>query len=582
MPDKRWVSAIILGIAFLWSGNVYGQGQPGSVTITSNVVADKEANAASQLYFDAVKAHMLGDDKESDSIMLQFVEIEPGVAAAYYELARYRIKQNNISEATTYIKKAIKLDDDNKWYKEQYANILAIDNHFEEAGDIYSKLAETEDYNEEYLQKAALFYQRAGKNKEALALLDKLILKIGQDEDVLIQKEQIYLKMNELGKAANVIEDLIGQDPKDPKYYTLLAELYDNNKETAKAEALFIKAQKKFPNDPSLQLGLAEHYRKVNDSVRYIEYIRKTIVNKDLDAETQLGLLSPYLQNIPGDSARKKEGLGLMSQIVAQHPDDAAVLAVYGDILSLNDERDKGLIQYKRSLAIDPSRFVVWQQLLYSYTARQDADSLIFYSEKALRLFPNQALVHYLNGIGRSNAKNYPAAIAAINRAIDIQPEDNTQLLAEMYTSLGDVYNSAKKFSESDKSFDKAITLDPNNATLLNNYSYYLSERGTRLDDAEKMSRHSLELRPGEATFFDTYGWILYKEAKYDKAKEYIQKAVDASPANADGTLYEHLGDVYYKLDDKDKAVEYWQLAKDKGVENPLIDKKIQERKLYE
>jgi len=87
---------------------------------------------------------------------------------------------------------------------------------------------------------------------------------------------------------------------------------------------------------------------------------------------------------------------------------------------------------------------------------------------------------------------------------------------------------------------------------------------------------------PDEATFLDTYGWILYKEAKYDKAKEYIQKAVDANPADADGTLFEHLGDVYYKLDDKDKAVQYWQKAKDKGIDNPLIDKKILEKKLYE
>ncbi len=578
MTDRRWAGAVIFSIAFLWACKAYGQDTPA----VPNVTADKETYAANELYFGAVKAHMQDDDKESDSLMLEFVKLKPDVAAAYYELARYRIKQNNIAEAVTYIKKAIKLDDSNKWYKDQYANILAKDNKFEEAADIYKELANTEEYNEEYLQKAALLYQRSGKYKEALALLDKLLLKTGDDEDILIQKQQIYLKLNDLGSAAAIIEQLIAQSPKEAKYYILLAELYDNNNETAKAEALFKKAQKSFPDDPSLQVGLAEHYRKLNDTARYNEYTIKTILNKDLDAETQLGLLAPYLQNMQNDTTRRKTSLDLITQIVAQHTNDANVLAVYGDVLTFNDQRDKALIQYKKSIALDPSRFVVWQQLLYSYTARKDADSLIYYSDKALRLFPNQALVHYLNGIGKANAKNYTGAINAMNRAVDLQPDDNTQLLAEMYSSLGDAYNSAKKFDLSDKSFDKALSLDPNNASLLNNYSYYLSERGARLDDAEKMSKHSLELRPDEATFLDTYGWILYKEAKYDKAKEYIQKAVDANPADADGTLFEHLGDVYYKLDDKDKAVQYWQKAKDKGIDNPLIDKKILEKKLYE
>lgn len=579
MLDRGFAGAVIFSIAFLLTGSLYAQEGSSGVHIATN----QDKRPADWLYYDAVKARIMGDDKESDSLLQEFVKVNPNVAAAYYELARYRMKQNNIPEATSYIQKAIKLDDGNKWYKDQYAVILAMQDKNDEAAHIYEDLANTEEYNEEYLQKAALLYQHDGKYKEALAVLDKLLLKTGgDDEDVLMEKQQIYLKMNDLKKAAEVIEQLIAQNPKDAKYYTLLAELYDNNKETGKAEELFVKARKNFPDDPSLQLALAEHYRKLNDTAKYNEYIVKTITNKDLDAETQLGLLAPYLQDMQNNAQKKKIALDLIGQIAAQHPNEANVLAVYGDVLAFNDERDSAQLQYKRSLAIDPSKLSVWQQLLYGYTARKDADSLIYYSEKALRLFPNQAIIHYLNGIGKANARNYGGAEGAINRAIDMQPDDNPQLLGEMYSELGDVYNSDKKYDLSDKSFDKALSLDPNNATLLNNYSYYLSVRGIRLDDAEKMSKHSLELRPGEATFLDTYGWILYKEAKYDQAKEYIQKAVDANGPDADGTLFEHLGDVYYKLNDKERAILYWQKAKEKGTDNPLIDKKIQERKLYE
>ncbi len=546
------------------------------------VVKPNAANRPDELFYDAVKARMLGNEQQEEELLMQFIKLKPEEPAAYYDLARLSISRNRADKATEYIKKAISLDGDNKWYKEQYANILALRNQYAEAAAEFEKLAGEQKKNEDYLLKAALMYQRASKYKEALAVMDKLIVAFGPDEDYMMQKEQLYLKLNDANSAAAILDQLIAKNPREPRYYALQAELYDNNKQPEKAAAAYKKLQDMFPGDPVAQLSLAGYYRKNKDNVKYEEYVKKAIVNKDLDAETQISLLLPYLQELNGDSARRTEGVALAGQLAVQHSTNPKVVSFYGDVLALNDDRDKAVVQYKKSLALDPSAYTVWQQLLYSYTDRKNADSLILYSEKALRLFPNQALVHYLNGIGHFNKKEYTAAIRSMNRAIDMQPEDNAELLAEMYSSRGDAYNTIKEYALSDSSYEKAVQLDPKNPTVLNNYSYYLSLRGVRLDDAEKMSRQSLQLKPEEATFMDTYGWILYKQGKYEKAKEYIRKAIDANEQHADATLYEHLGDVFYKLNSVDKAVEYWRIAKEKGGDNQLIDKKIQERKLYE
>ena len=151
-----------------------------------------------------------------------------------------------------------------------------------------------------------------------------------------------------------------------------------------------------------------------------------------------------------------------------------------------------------------------------------------------------------------------------------------------MYSLLADIYHSNKQDDQSDKSFEKAISLDPNNPTTLNNYAYYLSERGKKLDEAEKMSQKSLDMSPGVATFLDTYGWIQYKKGNYLKAKDFIQKAIDLAGAGADATLYDHLGNICYQLNDKSKAIDYWKKAKELGADDPMIDKKISEGKLYE
>ena len=114
-----------------------------------------------------------------------------------------------------------------------------------------------------------------------------------------------------------------------------------------------------------------------------------------------------------------------------------------------------------------------------------------------MRVFPTQAMVYYYNSIGHLNRKEYPAAIKAVNRAIDVQPENNKLALMRMYALLGDIYHTNKQDDLSDQAFDKALQIVPDDATILNNYSYY---------EAEKMSKKSLALRPGEATFLDTYG----------------------------------------------------------------------------
>lgn len=553
------------------------QGNPIPPDIQSSGSAKADA-----LFYDATKARIRGDDQQAEELLQQLVKLKPAEPALYYDLARISQKKSNTDKAFEYMSKAVQLDGNNKYYQEEYAMLQSQKGQYAQAAETMSKLAGKERFNEEYLLRAAFWYQRAGKNKESLQQLDRLLEKDPGNEDILLQKQALYLKMNDVPGAVNVLNQLIAANPKEPRYYALLGELYQNAKQPEKALELYTRAQKLFPDDPSIQLGLADYFRKNKDTARYNEYVQKAIVNKELEAESQLALLLPYLRENGGDSARRKEGVTLAAKLAEQHPGNAQVQAFYGDILAINNQHGDAANQYKKAINIDPSRFQVWEQLLFSYTDRQHADSLILYSEKALRVFPNQAMVHYLNGVGYLNKKDYTRSIKAINRAIDMQPEENEDLLAQMYISLGDAYNYNKEYNLADSSYEVALRFDPKNATVLNNYAYYLSVRGVRLADAEKMSKASLEIRPGEGTFMDTYGWILYKRGDYKGAREYIQKAIDSNPDNADGTLWEHLGDVYYKLNDTDKALENWKKAKQKASDGPFLDKKIQDKKLYE
>ncbi len=578
-----WIAGLLVCVWLMPGAEVLAQKKrKGKSKAASAQATPAFAGKADDLYFDALKARIKDDDREAEQLLLQFTRLKPDEPAGYYDLARLNFKNSKTDQALHNIKKALSLDGNNKWYREQYAHILAARNQFEEAAKVFDQLAKDEKHNQDYLLLSSRLYQRAGKYKESLQVLDKLIEKEGEDEHMLLQKQQIYLRMNDLESATAIIRQLIDKNPKESRYYAILAELYENNDQQSRADEVYRKMETLFPDDPGTQLSLALFYKKKKDLDKYESYVKKAITNKELDAETQISLLLPYLQETSEDSSRRQDGIDLAAQLAAQHPDDGQILGFYGDVLMLNDKREEGLIQYKKALDADPSRFNVWQQLLFNYTDRASADSLILYSEKAIVLFPTQAIIHYLNGIGHFHLKKYMEAIKALNRAAELQPEDQPEMLADIYAMLGDVYNLLREYEQSDSSYERALRLAPANATVLNNYGYYLSERGVRLGDAERMSRQSLVIRPDEPTFLDTYGWILYKQGKYEKAESYIRKAIDSNTDTADGTLWDHLGDIRYKLGDISQAVEYWKKAKERGSENDKLDKKIKDRKLYE
>ena len=539
---------------------------------------EKQAEA---LYIDAVKARMLKDEKQEEELLKQVIKETSGEAAPYYDLARISLRQSKVDQAEAYIRKAIERNKENPWYRRFLAEVLVYQNKADEAADILRDLARTEKHNTEYYFQSAKLYESAKKYKEALSMLDEMVAKIGPEEEVLLQKQQLYLRLNDLEGAIKVARQLIADHPREGRHYANLADLYENNGQADKAREIYEKAALDFPEDPSIQYSLAVFYRKKGDTAKYDEYIQKSILNQEFDDETQITILVSYLQEVAADSVRRQKAVELTSRLAAQNPNNPAITGLYGQVLLSTGSGDKAADVFKKAVAADPSKFNNWQQLLLSYTTPKDADSLIKYSDKALRYFPNQAMVYYLKGIGHFNKKDYPAAVRSMNRAIELQPEDSKELLADMYSSLGDIYNASKEYTLSDSAYEQSLRLNPDNASVLNNYSYYLSLRGKRLDEAERMSKKSLELRPGEATFLDTYGWILYKQGKYAEARKYIEDALKANP-NADGTLWEHLGDIHFRMNDVDKAVEHWIRAKEKGTDNPLIDKKIQDKKLYE
>mgnify|MGYP001444192622 FL=1 len=218
--------------------------------------------------------------------------------------------------------------------------------------------------------------------------------------------------------------------------------------------------------------------------------------------------------------------------------------------------------------------------MLIILSETNDQEKLIDYGQRAVNLFPNQPTVYLLYALGLSSDKQYEEAIEYLELGKDLVLENNA-LKSQFYSSLGDSYHELGEHAESDKNYEKALSLDPNNVYVLNNYSYYLSLRKDSLEKAKTMSKRSNDLAPGQPSFLDTYAWILYQLGEFEEANEWIDKALKADGERS-GVLLEHKGDILFQLENKEQAMDYWKRAEAAGDASENIKKKIEEGKIDE
>ena len=179
-----------------------------------------------------------------------------------------------------------------------------------------------------------------------------------------------------------------------------------------------------------------------------------------------------------------------------------------------------------------------------------------------------------LAGVQRS-AKMYNEAAATYDAAISavgIPTKDNWTL----FYFRGICYERAKDWPKAEDDFKKALELYPDQPLVLNYLGYSWVDQGVKLDEAFKMLRRAVELRPNDGYIVDSLGWAHYKLGQYSEATQTLERAVDLKPA--DPVLNDHLGDAYWRVDRKTEARFQWNHARDMKPEPdelPAILEKI-------
>jgi tetratricopeptide (TPR) repeat protein len=577
----RFKYLLALLVSFAIQQSVFSQNLQVQASEKSSAI---DSTFTEHLYSKALQEISQQDFQGAENSLIQVLKADPNHDDARFALIRIYFAQKQLDKAEALAREGLKLSPDKAILWEALADIYKETKKYKEILPVFEQLIRINpDQIKNYLDKA-YSYGLIKDYQSALSTYDKTQAKFGDKESIYSGRIAIYIQQNNAKKALQEANKYLKKNPNDSRAYLMLAHLYLDLKEPKEALKILNEAEVKFPNDPYIYLTKADVYQELKDDNELLIQLKKAFSFKSFDIDSKIKILFNVFQDI--EPAKALVISDALSQVLIEtHPEDPSAYAVYGDILLQQNKNEEALIKFKEALKLNPKIEAVWENVLQIEVAESKFLDAQKDGELALSYFPQNAMLLLFTGYSFSLDKKYNEARSYLEAALNNVDPKNKALQLQIYSSLGDLYNHIGLSEVSNAAYDEALAIDSNNTYVLNNYAYYLAIRKESLEKAATYSKRSNELQPKNASFQDTYAWVLFQQGKYKKALIWIEDAIKSS-VDPSSTLLEHHGDILFKLGKEKEALSNWQnalkISLSTGQNADKLERKIKNKKYEE
>jgi tetratricopeptide (TPR) repeat protein len=398
----------------------------------------------------------------------------------------------------------------------------------EETGDLLQAAIEynfallNDKYSSAVRVALARIYNQLGGQREAMLILEDG-WRIGiRDEELLKYLADHYLRFERRSDATDCYLDIKSVRPLERMELLKLAALLSSSNRYNEALDAYDEYLSRFEPDPDV-------YQKI--SIIYLTM-------RDIDsAETNLKHI------IELDTTRHD------------------IFFVLGGFAVSREDWVKAEEYFRIAIEGDSTNIKYWFNLLLALDEQDNSDMILVTSADAISRFGDLPQLYDIRAGVFDHQGRIPEALAEINKSIEI---DSSRL--SPYLTKGYLHHELQEWFEGAVAYEKALLIDPENATVLNNYAYMLSEQNHRIEDALVMANKAVELEPESASYIDTRAWIYFRLGRCEEALKELKRAMKLTPESAE--LYEHLGYIYKALNNEKKARKAWQQAAKLDPEN--------------
>ena len=539
-------------------------------------LSEEERRKFDFFFYDALNAKAQGRYDEAMDLFQHCYALDSTNANVLVELGTFYNLLQEKNKALAFLRKAVHYDASNYYYNMMLAGLSKELGLKQEVVDIYSALAERHTDKPELQFELANAYADNGELQKAIDILDTLERSIGISEGITLNKYRLYSLMNNKEQAFGEIQQIINKNPADPRYLILMGDLYLEDNQSDKALQYYEQAGRIDRNYPALILSMVNYYEKTDNKTAAQSELQQAITGTSLDVETKLQLLTRYLGVLQQRKEDLKQANSLFHKLFEQYPNNTQLNMIYGNVLMLQNDTTGAMKQFEIYTKDNPDDPAGYDQMLRIILQKENMDKVREITTEALKHLPQEPQFYFYLGASYYQQKNYKEALRVFEEGLKQAVISNPLLEADFHGQTGDLNYFLGNKETAFQSYEKALKLNPQNLSVLNNYSYYLSLEKKDLDKAEQMSGITIKAEPMNPTFLDTYGWVLYEQGSYFMAKIYIEKAIEYSKENPSADVLEHYGDILYRTGDKEKALEQWKKARELESDSDTLDRKIE------
>ena len=579
MNKKNIIWLLVAVWTLVSCGTVKNAKEKPAVVLAQSSLTPEQQRKYDYFFLEAMRLKEKKDYASAFGLLQHCLDIHPNAASALYEVSQYYMFLRQVPQGQEVLEKAVASAPDNYWYSQGLASLYQQQNELDKAITLLEQMAVRFPGKQDPLFNLLDLYGRQEKYDEVISTLNRLEKHMGKNEQLSMEKFRIYLQMKDDKKAFQEIESLVQEYPMDMRYQVILGDVYLQNGKKQEAYDVYQKVLAAEPDNPMAIFSMASYYKQTGQEGLYQQQLDTLLLNKKVTPDTKVNVMRQMIVENEQADKDSTQIIALFDRIMKQEQDDPQIPMLYAQYLLSKNMEAESVPVLEQVVDLDPTNKAARMMLVGTAVRKEDYKQIIKVCEPGIEATPDALEFYYYLAIAYNQAEQPDSVVSICKRALEHTTADSKkEVVSDFYSILGDMYHTQKQMKEAYAAYDSALVYNPSNIGALNNYAYYLSVERRDLDKAEEMSYKTVKAEPNNATYLDTYAWILFEKGNYAEARIYIDNAMKSDDEKSD-VIVEHCGDIYYMTGDVDGALSYWKKALEMGSESKTLKQKIEKKK---
>ena len=579
MNKKNIIWLLVAVWTLVSCGTVKNAKEKPAVVLAQSSLTPEQQRKYDYFFLEAMRLKEKKDYASALGLLQHCLDIHPNAASALYEVSQYYMFLRQVPQGQEALEKAVASAPDNYWYSQGLASLYQQQNELDKAITLLEQMAVRFPGKQDPLFNLLDLYGRQEKYDEVISTLNRLEKHMGKNEQLSMEKFRIYLQMKDDKKAFQEIESLVQEYPMDMRYQVILGDVYLQNGKKQEAYDVYQKVLAAEPDNPMAIFSMASYYKQTGQEGLYQQQLDTLLLNKKVTPDTKVNVMRQMIVENEQADKDSTQIIALFDRIMKQEQDDPQIPMLYAQYLLSKNMEAESVPVLEQVVDLDPTNKAARMMLVGTAVRKEDYKQIIKVCEPGIEATPDALEFYYYLAIAYNQAEQPDSVVSICKRALEHTTADSKkEVVSDFYSILGDMYHTQKQMKEAYAAYDSALVYNPSNIGALNNYAYYLSVERRDLDKAEEMSYKTVKAEPNNATYLDTYAWILFEKGNYAEARIYIDNAMKSDDEKSD-VIVEHCGDIYYMTGDVEGALSYWKKALEMGSESKTLKQKIEKKK---